>query len=94
MSQINQFEITRILDVLIGNTTPIGSTSVDDGRTERLKVLIDVTRWCIDGIGFSAELLNKPEYSIKKNAELAYKALSEIKEFIDEVQSEVLNEFD
>lgn len=51
-------EITKLLDVMIGPTSPIGNDSEDRDRLEHLKQLIDIVNWCLDGMLDAAEAPN------------------------------------
>ena len=60
-------EITKLLDVLIGDVEAVGETNEDNRRLDNLKTLIDVTNWCLDGLQFAmASGYGRPEWSMKK----------------------------
>ena len=80
--------IIQVLDKLIGCTTPVGDSIVDEARLKNLKILIDVINWCLDGLLFSAEHRHELEYSIRENAETAYSTLDQIKTWCEEVLEE------
>lgn len=81
---MNSNEIIKVVDCLIGKTNAIGDTSIDENRYERLKVLIDLTNWCVDGV-IDAAKKESFEWSVKRNSELAQNALSELIDVLKDV---------
>lgn len=82
-------EITKLLDVLIGETDAVGETYADERRLDNLKTLIDVTNWCLDGLEFAmASGYGRPEYSMKEISQTAQCALAEYGKWIAEVLEE------
>lgn len=72
-------EITKLLDVLIGEVEAVGETNEDNRRLDNLKTLIDVTNWCLDGLQFAmASGYGRPEYSM---AEISYTAQCALDEY-------------
>ena len=51
---MNDKEIIKLLDILIGTTEAVGDSAVDDKVESNLKTLIDVANWCMDGVSQSA----------------------------------------
>ena len=82
-------EITKLLDVLIGQTEAVGETNEDNRRLDNLKTLIDVTNWCLDGLQFAmASGYGRPEYSMAEISYTAQRALDEYGRWIAEVLEE------
>lgn len=82
-------EITKLLDMLIGEVEAVGETNADNRRLDNLKTLIDVTNWCLDGLQFAmASGYGRPEYSMKKISQTAQCALDEYGKWIAEVLEE------
>lgn len=72
-------EITKLLNVLIGDVEAVGETNEDNSRLDNLKTLIDVTNWCLDGLQFAmASGYGRPEYSM---AEISYTAQCALDEY-------------
>lgn len=84
MADFTYTDITKILERLIGKTFAVGETNEDKNRLNNLRTLIDVTNWCLDGISMCAEDRKSFEASVRKNGELAYGALLEYAEWINE----------
>lgn len=84
MSKITSKTITDVLEKLIGCTMPCGDSSRDSERLDNLKILIDVTNWCLDGLLQSADNRHSFEYSVRKNGELAFATMMEYKDWIME----------
>ena len=49
-NRFKSYEITKLLETLIGGTTAVGDSAVDHEIEENLKKLIDVINWCFDGL--------------------------------------------
>jgi hypothetical protein len=82
-------EITKLLDVLIGNVEAVGETNEDNRRLDNLKTLIDVTNWCLDGLQFAmASGYGRPEYSMAEISYTAQRALDEYGRWIADVLDE------
>ena len=82
-------EITKLLDMLIGEVEATGETNADERRLDNLKTLIDVTNWCLDGLEFAmASGYGRPEYSMKEISYTAQCALDEYGKWIADVLEE------
>ena len=82
-------EITKLLNVMIGEVEAVGETNEDDRRLDNLKALIDVTNWCLDGLEFAmASGYGRPEWSMAEISYTAQCALDEYGKWIAEVLDE------
>lgn len=81
---MNDREIIKLLEILIGTTEAVGNSEVDDKIESNLKTLIDVANWCMDGVNQSASTRHRPEYSMRKVGERAFSALCEWEEWLKE----------
>ena len=82
-------EITKLLNVLIGDVEAVGETNEDNRRLDNLKMLIDVTNWCLDGLQFAmASGYGRPEYSMAEISYTAQCALDEYGRWIADVLDE------
>lgn len=82
-------EITKLLDILIGEVEAVGETNEDNRRLDNLKTLIDVTNWCLDGLQFAmASGYGRPEWSMAEISYTAQCALDEYGKWIAEVLEE------
>ena len=82
-------EITKLLNVLIGDVEAVGETNEDNRRLDNLKTLIDVTDWCLDGLQFAmASGYGRPEYSMKQISCTAQMALCNYETWIREMLDE------
>lgn len=82
--EIESKEIIKVLGILIGETEATGSQIEDDRRLDNLKVLIDVTNWCMDGLQYAMDSgQGRFEYSMREIGYTAQGALLEYKEWID-----------
>ena len=82
-------EITKLLDVLIGDVEAVGETNADERRLDNLKTLIDVTNWCLDGLQFAmASGYGRPECSMKRISCTAQIALCDFETWINEILEE------
>ena len=79
MERLKSNEITKVLDVLIGEVEAVGETIADERRLDNLKTLIDVTNWCLDGLEFAMESgQGRVEWSMQ---EISYKAQGALDEY-------------
>lgn len=81
---MNDREIIKLLEILIGTTEAVGDSAVDDKIESNLEALIDVANWCMDGVSQSASTRHRPEYSMRKVGERAFSALCEWEEWLKE----------
>ena len=82
-------EITKLLDILIGEVEAVGETNADKRRLDNLKMLIGVTNWCLDGIELAmASGYGRPEYSMAEISYTAQCALDEYGEWIADILEE------
>lgn len=75
--RMNEHEIIKLLDNLIGPVEAYGDSAVDEKILKNLKTLIDVTNWCIDGVAQASETRHRPEYSMRAVGETAFSAMCE-----------------
>lgn len=81
--KLNSQEIIKLLDNLIGATEAVGDTWADEKSEENLKVLIDVTNWCLDGVFQSSETCGRAENSMQKVGWIAKSALFEWEQWLE-----------
>ena len=84
MEMMTSQEIIKLLDLLVGNTEAVGDDSADRRIEDRLKVLIDVTNWCLDGVLYSSATRHNLEKSMRDIGERAFFAMCEWREWLDE----------
>lgn len=60
-------EIVKILDKLVGKSTPIADSAIDAERFENLKTVATITEWCINRLADSAIMATSPYSSEQKN---------------------------
>ena len=89
MRKFDSNEITKLLDHLIGNTIAVGESNADEKTLENLKVLIDITNWCLDGIHQASETCGRPEWSMNNIGFTAKCALDEYRVWLNELWDEV-----
>lgn len=82
-------EIIKLIDHLIGNTIAVGESNADEKTLENLKVLIDVTNWCLDGVHQSSETIGRPEWSMNLVGFTAKGALDDYRVWLNELWDEV-----
>ena len=79
-------EITKLLNVMIGDVEAVGETNEDTRRLDNLKTLIDVTNWCLDGLLFAMESgKGRPELSMQDIGWTAQLALDEYRTWINDI---------
>lgn len=88
MNKFNSSEIIKLIDNLVGNTEAVGESNVDEKALENLKILIDITNWCLDGIHQSSEACGRPEWSMNKIGFTAKCALDEYRVWLNELWDE------
>lgn len=81
---MNEKEIIKLLEILIGATEAVGDSAIDNKVEINLKTLIDVADWCMDGVSQSASTRHRPEYSMRTVGECAFSALCEWEEWLKE----------
>ena len=89
MRKFESKEIIKLLDHLIGNTIAVGESNADEKTLENLKVLIDVTNWCLDGVHQSSETIGRPEWSMNLVGFTAKGALDDYRVWLNELWDEV-----
>lgn len=82
--EMNEKEIIKLLEILIGATEAVGYSAVDDRIESNLKTLIDIANWCMDGVSQSASTRHRPEKSMRIVGERAFSALCEWEEWLKE----------
>ena len=82
---MNDREIIKLLEILIGTTEAVGDSAVDDKIESNLKTLIDVTNWCLDGIHHSSWTRHRVEGSMRDVGERAFASLVEFRDWLNEV---------
>lgn len=84
--EIESKEIIKVLDILIGKTEATGSQLEDSYRLDNLKVLIDVTNWCMDGLQYAmGSGQGRFEVSVREIGYTAQSALDEYRSWIDDL---------
>lgn len=82
--EMNEKEIIKLLEILIGATEAVGDSEIDNKIESNLKTLIDIANWCMDGVSQSASTRHRPEYSMRIVGERAFSALCEWEEWLKE----------
>lgn len=88
MTKFTEPEITKLLDTMIGPTDAYGDSAVDSEHLENLRLLIDVTNWCLDGLMWASGTRHRPEHSMREIGETAFSALMEIRQWIKDITKE------
>lgn len=89
MGRLKSNEITKVLEVLIGEVEAVGESNADERRLDNLKTLIDVTNWCLDGLQFAMESgQGRVEASMHTISYTAQLALDEYKTWLNELLGE------
>jgi hypothetical protein len=78
-------EITKLLNILVGPTTPVGDTAVDEAVDKNMMTLIDIINWCLDGVADAARFRHSEYYSMRHNGERAFSAMVEWKDWLQAV---------
>ena len=91
-SERDKFEskkIIKLIDNLIGVTTAVGDPCLDEEIENNLKVLIDVTNWCLDGILSASDTAHDYRGSMRSIGQRALGALLDYKKWLDETLVEL-----
>ncbi len=88
MSKLNSEEITKLLDILVGDVEPIGETYYDEKVLENLKTLIDVTNWCLEWVANARDYIICAESSMNKVGFTAQCTMQEWAEWLKERSEE------
>lgn len=89
MGRLKSNEITKVLEVLIGEVEAVGESNADERRLDNLKTLIDVTNWCLDGLEFAMESgQGRVEASMHTISYTAQLALDEYKTWLNNLLGE------
>lgn len=83
-NNFNSQEIIKLLNNLIGLTEAQGDTTIDEQVEDNLKILIDVTNWCLDGLSYASESRYRYEASMNKIGNRAYGALLDYHKWIED----------
>lgn len=88
--KFTSYEITKILEKLMGDIMPIGDTYHDDVAYDNLLTHIEVTTWCLERIYDVCKYIDRPEFSMNRSGKEAIKYLSKLNTDISELCSEML----
>jgi hypothetical protein len=77
-------EIIKLLDNLIGPTEPYGDNMIDLARRDNLRILLEITDWCLDGIYFSLKGINSSQSSSRIIGNMAKSAFEDYNKWIKE----------
>lgn len=78
MIKLTSNEIIKLLNVLLGSLEPIGETNYDREVSDNLKIVSDISSWCLDRMLIARKYIEKSEYSMSQvgiNAECYIKGL-------------------
>lgn len=89
MEKMTSREICKLLEIVVGETEPVGYSAIDSTRKENLKTLIDIGNWVLDGLYFAAEHRKDLSYSSRTVGERAYAAMLEWKEWLTKKEEEL-----
>lgn len=82
--KLNNDELIKVVDVLIGETTAVGESNADEQIMKNLKAAIDLVDWLLDGIAESAKTRHRFEGSMKDIGMTAFNTLNEWKYWLTE----------
>ena len=82
-NKLNSREIIKVVDQLVGHTTAVGDSAMDEIIDNNLRNLIDLVNWALDGIADSARTRHRWEASMRNTGERAFSALCEWKDWIE-----------
>lgn len=88
MGKMTSREICKLLEIVVGETEPIGDSAIDPIREENLKALIDIGDWVLDGLLYTAKHRKDPCYSSQTIGERAYATMLEWKEWLAQKEEE------
>jgi hypothetical protein len=74
----------EIIKKIIGQIQPCGDSNIDEERVNNLADHIKITKNLINDLIEVSQFKDKPEYSMKKIGDTAYKSLVEIKNVLEE----------
>lgn len=84
MKKLNKEEISKVMDILIGEVDAVGETYEDIKRLENLDALIFLTDRCLDKIAFAARTSTRTEASMRRIGREALKYLAESAEWFNQ----------
>ena len=77
MARLTDYELNKVVDLLIGEVEPYGDSSIDEGHLWNLKCLCSLTEHCLERICAAYSYHERQEGSMKKIADEAGYFLSE-----------------
>lgn len=81
MRQLNTKDIVK---KIIGNTAPVGDSSVDHERHQNLREKIELTKSLIDDLKAVASYKDEQEFSVRESGRMAHDFITELKEELNE----------
>ena len=78
-------DITRLLDILVGASTAVGDSAVDNKIMDNLNTVIDICEWCLDRLDDAAKTKDRPEATMNKIGSHAYSYIGGIKDWANRV---------
>ena len=77
MERLTDYEMEKVVDLLIGEVEPYGDSSIDEARLWNLKCLCSLTEHCLERICEAYSYHERQEGSMKRIADEAGYFLSE-----------------
>ena len=81
-------EIRKLLEVLVGSTSPVADTTIDDMITQNVDTLIDISYWAVQKLYCTSKYRTSPYHSSKEIGEKAYLAMMDLKEYFEDEEEE------
>lgn len=83
---MNSEVVIEVVNKLTGRCFPLGDTSIDESRYENLNLKIDLVDELISDIVTAGKLYNRSEYSILKISNKANEFLTELRDWLNEIE--------
>lgn len=88
MRKWDLYEITKMLDTMIGGTEPVADSTIDSIVKDNVEVMTSVIDWCLDGMQRTASYRKSDYASQREIGEYAYSVILNWKEWLADVEKE------
>lgn len=88
MRKWDLYEITKMIDDMIGETEPVADSAIDSIVKDNVEVMTNVIDWCLSGMQRTASYRKSNYESAREIGEYAYSAMLNWKEWLADVEEE------
>lgn len=88
MVRLTSNEIIKLLNVLLSSLEPIGETNYDRQVADNLRIVLDISSWCLDRMLIARKYIEKSEYSMCQVGINADCYIKELRKWLNIIEEE------